>query len=238
MIKKLAYPVLLLLLLGSCKSSKDPVEQYVGQMSVYTNSQHLPEVKNFKTLAVLPAHIFLNTRHPNTERTVKRTKIAKENEERWMYFYHDLFQKHPNEISVNLQPVDSTLQIMKNAGISTADLPYIDRQQLLEIFNVDAILVHEIHVNIYSSTTEDVLTTTGMVILLAGAASAGGIPRGDFSQSSSTNSIEFIKVYGRNIEKPVWSYYGNSEYSGKKVPNPDGANALNKYKVLGFPFIN
>lgn len=231
-----SFIVVLLLLLLSCKAGKETEETFVGQPSVFLNSTEGPKISTFKTLAVLPAHIFLNTRHPNTERAERRTKLASEGEIKWMSYYHELATNYPENFTVRLQPIDTTLFLMEKAGISTADLPYVDRQQLLEIFDVDALLTQEIHVNIYSSTTQDVLVTTALVIALAGAASAGGMPKGNLTNSNPTNSIEFIKVYGRNLEKPVWSYYGNSGYNGKNFPKPDN-RSLRTLKMLGFPFV-
>jgi len=237
MIKHIFTLVLAFSFLVSCKTAKNPVDSYVGQDGVYLNFGKVPDIKSFMTLAVLPAHIFVNTRYPNTERAVNLNKKANEDEIKWMHYYHDLFSKNPGDITVNLQPGDSTLSLMKNAGIATNDLPYIDRQRLLEILKVDAVLIHEMHLNIYTSTTEDILTTTAMVALLAGAASTGGIPRGNFSKSASFKNKEFIKVYGKDVEHPLWSYYGNSPYSGKKLPDPNEKNSLTRLKLLGFPFV-
>lgn len=223
-------------LLFSCKAGENTIDPFVGQPNVYLNSTEGPNVLTRKTFAVLPAHIFLNTRHPGTERAERRTKMASEGEIGWMNYYQELIAEYPQNFTVRLQPADSTLLLMEKAGITTSGLPYVDRQRLLEILNVDALLTHEIHVNIYSSTTEDVLTNTALVIAIAGAASTGGMPTGNFTKSNPTNSIEFIKVYVKNLEKPVWSYYGNSGYNGKNVPKPD-KNSLKTLKMLGFPFI-
>jgi hypothetical protein len=219
---------------SSCKSGKSVEDDlYAGQIRVTGNFK---DFTSHKKLAILPAQIRFNSRHPKTRRTDKRTKLAHENERDWMYHDYIVLSAQPERLMIHLQPPDSTIFFLEKAKITTKDLPYIDRQKLLTVLNVDALLEHQIEVNVYASTTEDVITHTAMVILLAGAASMGGIPHGNFSKSQSSNSIEFMKVYGRGAERPLWSYYGNSDYSGRKVPKIR-KKSIDRFRILGFPFL-
>lgn len=227
------YVFAVLLLLVSCKSGKTGGEEmYEAQRQVTANYN----ITDYKTLAILPTQIRFNSRHPKTGRTERRSNLALQNEEKLMYRDYEVFSAHPERLMISLQSPDSTSYRLKKAGITIDDLPYIDRQRLLEVLQVDALLEHQIDVNVYASTTEDVVTSTAILFLLAGAASMGGIPSGTPSKENSYASIEFMKVYGRGAERPIWSYFGNSDYTAKKIPKIE-KSSLEKYRILGFPFL-
>lgn len=232
--RRVIYVFVVLLLLASCKSGKTGGEEmYEAQRRVTGNFKNITA---YKTLAILPAQIRFNSRHPKTVRTEKRSKLAIQNEEKLMYHDYEVFSAHPERLMIRLQSPDSTMYRLRNAGISIDDLPYIDRQRLLEVLQVDALMEHQIDVNVYASTTEDVVTSTAILFLLAGAASMGGIPSGTPSKENSYASIEFMKVYGKGAERPVWSYFGNSDYTARKVPKIK-RNSLDRFRALGFPFL-
>lgn len=230
--------VLVVLMSVSCASEMSHVDfksPYMIKSPLYVDRHHDSLIGTYRSLAILPANVVLNTRYPGTTRAQDRTRLAREQREAWMQFHYELFQKHGKELRVSMQPPAQTLSLLQQAGIATDSLHFVNRQLLLVILQVDALLVHDININIYSSTTEDVAAATAATILLAGAAAGGGVPRG-YPQPAA-NSVEFIKVYGKGIELPIWSYYGTSAYNGKRAPVIPQESSLGFYHYWKFPLL-
>jgi hypothetical protein len=238
--KKILFcQIALVVLVGaSCASEKSTVaveSPYLLKSPLYFDSHHDSLISTYQSMAILPANVILNTRYPGTERAKNRTRLAMDQQKAWMQFHYDLFQKHADELRVSLQPPEQTLDMLQQAGIKTDSLHFVSRQQLLAILQVDALLLHDIDINIYSSTTGDVAATTGMILILAGAAAYGGVPRG--SPRSAPNSVEFLKVYGKGVETPIWSFYGTSAYNGKQAPVVPRKSSLGFYRYWHFPLL-
>jgi hypothetical protein len=230
--------VLLLIVFTSCASKKpSKATLYMLRKTLYVDRVHTSTITEYKTLAILPPDIILNTRYPGTDRAIKRSILAAEHRNLWMEFHYKLFRKHAGELKLSIQPPDKTLALLQEAGVALDSLHFINRQRLIRILNVDALFVHDFEINIYSSTTQNVVVATGAVMILA-AGVAGGLTQINIPQLYPANSsIEFIKVYGKGIDTPIWSYYGLSAYNGKKAPQVPEKSSLNYYRYLYFPLL-
>lgn len=230
--------LLLLLLLSGCASPKVTyVSPYFIKDPLYSDAASIAQANNsYKTMAVLPVSITINTRFPEADRTGKSQELIQGHPEQWMQYYHDLFQRHASELYITVQPPGQTLSLLQQAGISRDSLQYVSRQRLLDILQVDALLMQDFDINIYTTKGQDVATTTGALLLIAGAAATGGAPRGG-NVSSSINSVHFIKVYGKGVETPLWSYYGPTTYDLKNAPALPNKTSLDFYRHMKFPFL-
>jgi hypothetical protein len=229
---------LLLLLLGSCASPKVTyVSPYFIKDPLYADAVSIAHANNsYKTMAVLPISVTMNTRYPGAGRAEKNEALIQNHPEKWMQFYHDFFQRHADELYVTVQPPEQTLALLRQAGISKDSLQYVSRQRLMDILQVDALLMQDFDINIYTTKGQDVATSTGALLLIAGAAATGGAPRGG-NVSSSVNSVHFIKVYGKGVETPIWSFYGPNTYDIKNAPTLPDKTSMDFYRHMKFPFL-
>lgn len=227
------------LLASSCTASKETyVSPYFIKNPLYTDVAYIQEANtNYKTMAVLPVTIKVNTRYPSGERVDLQTELVKEHPKEWMRFYYVLFSRHADELNMRVQPPDTTLALLSRAGIVHDSLSYVSRQRLMDILGVDALLMQDFDINIYSTKGQDVAAATGALLLFA-AGSAGGLPSPyGSSRGSRSNSVHFMKVYDKGVETPIWSVYGPQEYDTKQPPTIPNKSSLDHFRYLKFPFL-
>ncbi|TPE43262.1 hypothetical protein [Pontibacter mangrovi] len=228
----------LALLVGSCSAPKERFySRYFIKNPLYADTEQIQQANaNFKTIAVLPATFIVNTRYPSDEKVGLQTDLVKGHPEKWMHLYYNLFSKHADELYVTVQPPDTTLALLSRAGVARDSLNYISRQRLLNMLTVDALLVQDFEINIYTTKGQDVASTAGALLLFIAGSAGGGAGDGDTTPSHKY-CVQFIKVYGKGIETPIWSLYGPTVYDVKYAPGLPEKTSLDYYRHMKFPFL-
>lgn len=234
----LAQLTLIVVLLSSCATEANvPASPYFMHSPLYVAPLSSAKIEEYKTMAVLPSRVIVNTRYPGTDLAAKRSERAAEHQELWMIFHYNHLQAHADELNVNIQSPDTTLALLRHAGIALDSLRYFSRQRLLEVLQVDALLMHDIEINIYSTPSQNVAANAGALLLFAAGATRGVVPKGNPQAYSGAGSIEFYKLYGKGIETPIWSFYDTSGYDGKEPPELPQNTSLGFYQHTNFPLL-
>ena len=135
----------------------------------YTNPDFLAKTKNHKTVAILPFQIMITGRLPKDLSPEVKRKIEEAESVAFQRSYysqvHVVGARGKRELTVTVQPVERTNQILKDNGISTLDSWDRDPQQLAQLLGVDAVIRSKAIKQRYLSDLESIGVQVGTNML-------------------------------------------------------------------------